>query len=251
MARQVQGLALGAQRQSGTATPSISGELQVNALLLDPVFRASQEGLVTDLRIGGQPVLCSNLGMGIRCFDFSAQVEGRRALGIPAKRKTTWQASFTLAAAGSVFGAIGVDPIDEAETLEFDDPRMAPRLCYGFGLGSTAIGAGADVEISAVCRKGGELGPMVLYTRAAGGMDEVSVFDIQVNGISLLAGRGGATVGANVDEIGLAFFDFQRTDLDGRTLNYDIGQNDVLTIKLHNYGVGAHTVDGGIFMLPR
>lgn len=249
--RSIQGLALGAQRASGTATPTISGELQVNALLLDPVFRSSQEGLVTDLRIGGQPTLCSNLGMGIRCFDWTAQVEGRRALAIPAKRKTTWQASFALAAAGSVFGAIGVDPIPEEETLEFDDPRMAPRLSYGFGLGSTAIAAGSPATIVATCRKGGELGPMILYGRAAGALDEVSVFDIDVNGVSLLAGRSGAAVGANIDEIGLAFFDFQRTDLDGRTLNYEIHQNDVLTIKLHNYGAGGHTIDGGIFMLPR
>lgn len=248
--RQSQSLAVGCVRVAGTATPSISGEFQTNVLVMDPIIRASQEGLVSDLRINGQPMMCSDLGVGVRLFDMTAQVEGRRAAGVPVKRRSTWSAALVLAAAGSVSAAWGVDPIPEEEAMEPDDPRVAMRYRYVFGLGSTPIAAGADAVITATCTKPGDLGPLIMYGRLAGALDEVTVTGIEVNGVPLLAGRAPGTAPPFGDEIPLGFFDFARTDLDGRTLLYSIGQNDKLVIRLHNYGAGAHTIDGGVFMLP-
>ena len=246
----IQGLGIGFPRPgAAAASVSLLSELQINGLLLDPVFRATQEGLLTDLRIGGQPVLCSDLGVGIRCFDWTAQVEGKRALALPVKRRTQVQASFTLDAAGFVVGGIGVDPIPEEEAREVNDPALAGRLSYIFGLGRTVAAGLADFTITATCRKGCDLGAMILYGTGSA-LDDITIFDISLNNKPLMSGRGGPTVGPNVDEMSLTFFDFQRTDLDGRTLNARIEQNDILVIKGHNYNAAAINVFGGIFTQP-
>lgn len=245
-----QGLGLGFPRSAAAAVGvALNAEIQINGLLLDPIFRSTQEGLLTDLRIGGQPVLCSDLGVGIRCFDFTAQVEGKRALALPVKRRSQIQASFTLDAAGFVVGAIGVDPIPEEEAREMNDPAMAARLSYIFGLGRTVCAPLADFTITAVCRKGCDLGAMVLYGTGTA-LDDITIFDISMNNKPLMSGRGGPTIGAAVDEMALGFFDFQRTDLDGRTLNARIEQNDILIIRGHNYNIAAINVFGGIFTQP-
>lgn len=243
----MQGLALGLQRVAASATPTLEGELQVDALLEDPTFVSSAEGLVTDFRIGGQPVLCSDKGAGWRMFHSQAQSEGHRSLGIPLKQKQLVSVTFALTGAATTCGAIGVKPIPPGEAVAPNDPSIAKRLDYVFGLGSVNIGAGATGELVATSRREGTLGLLVLYSPTAAAAYDVTVSDITVNNRPLLAGR---VSGATIDRSPLAWFDYLNTDCDGRILACPIGVNETVRVAMLNNNAGAIDVYGGIFMLP-
>jgi len=242
-----QGLYLGLGRATGAAAFNLEGEVQVPALLLDPCFSADQEGLITDFRVGGQTLMCSDQGVGWKLWHAQAALEGSRAIGIPVPANTKVSVSGTLAAAGTIVGGIGVDPIPASEARVPNAPEVADRLNYVFGLGSVAVAAGADGYLNAVCKRQCTLGPLVLWSPTGAASFDVTVENIEINNSPLPAGR---VSGATIDRAPLPYFDFLRTDLDGRTLNAECGYNHSVSIKLHNYNAGPITVYGGILVLP-
>lgn len=243
----MQGLGLGLGRKTGAATGSLEGELQVASLLNDPIFSANQEGLITDFRVGGQSLMCSDLGVGWRVFHLAAQLEGQRAIGLPVRAKTLVTASYSLAAAGTIWGAVGTDPIPPEEAKDANDPTVSTRLNYVFGLGKVTVPNGAAATINAVCRRSGTLGALVLYSPSAAAYDDIEVRNVERNNATVFAGR---VAGATTDPMPLGYFDYLRTDTDGRMLNLEVAFNDNLTITLFNNNAAPLDVYGGILVLP-
>lgn len=243
----LQGLGIGLGRKTGVATGSMEGEAQVASLLNDPIFASDQEGLITDFRVGGQSLLCSDLGVGWRTFSLAAQLEDQRAIGLPVRPKTLVTIGYTLAAAGTIVGGIGTDPIPMEEARDPNDPSVAGRLNYVFGLGKTTVPNGAEATIAAVCRRSCKLGAIVLYSPTAAAYLDVEVRNIERNNATLFAGR---VSGATLDSLPLGYFDYLRTDTDGRRLNLDVAFNDIITVKLFNNNAAPIDVYGGILVDP-
>lgn len=242
-----QDLGLGLGMPALSANPTLQGELQVASLLQDPIFTSTAEGLVTDFRVGGQPLLCSDRGVGLRCWDMAAQAEGHRAIGIPCRAKTLVSVEFALAAAGYVVGGVAVDDIPEDEAVDPNHASIADRLNYVFGLGLMTIGAGATTTFTATSRRGCRLGRMILYGTAAGAYTRVGVKSIDLNNSPLASGR---VSGSTIDYLPLGFFDYTRTDIDGICLGADIGFNETLTLTLTNMDGVPYDIYGGIFIEP-
>lgn len=242
-----QGLALGLGRATGAAAFVLSGQLEVPALLMDPLVMADQEGTIDRFTVGGQSVMCSDKGVGWRVFHAQAQMEGARAMGLPMAEKTVVSIEGTLAAAGTVLASLGVDPIPESEGRVPNDPEISRRLNYVFGLGSVSVPAGGTVEMVATARRHCVLGPMVLYSGTPAAALDVTIENVEVNNAPLPAGR---LAGATIDRIPLVHFDYLRTDLDGRVLHWEIRHNHQISILLRNYNASPITVYGGILVLP-
>ena len=247
IAAALQGLFLGLGRSTGAAAFNLEGELQVPALLLDPCFSADQEGLITDFRVGGQTLMCSDQGVGWKLWHAQSALEGSRAIGLPVPANTKVSVSGTLVAAGTIVAGIGVDPIPPGEARVPNSPEVADRLNYVFGLGSVAVPAGGDAFLAATCKRECTLGPLVLWSPTAAAAFDVTVENVEINNKPMPAGR---VSGANIDRGPLTYFDFLRTDLDGRTLNAECGYNHSVAVKLHNFNGGPITVYGGILVLP-
>lgn len=243
-----QGLALGlGARKSGAATHTMEGEAQVPVLLEDLIFHSDQEGLIDDLRVGGQSLMCSDKGVGWRAFHTQSQLEGARSIGLPIRQKTTVTLSCTMAAAAIALAGVGVRPIPPEEARDANDPAVSDRLNYIFGLGSTSCAPGVETVITAVARRSCKLGPIVLYPRVAAGYLDLAIRDVSYNNSPLGAGR---VKGATIDELPIGFFDYLRTDLDGRMLDLDVEFNGALTITVFNANAGAIIVDGAVLVLP-
>jgi hypothetical protein len=240
--RNAQGLALGLGRSTGAAAFSLTGTLQIPALLQDLVLRASQLGLVTDLRVAGQVLMCSNQGATLDMFRPDAEVEGQRGLGIPLAAQQVVQCDGTLAAAGTIAGGIGVDPITPDRVVPVN--MLGRALDYVFGLGSSgAVAAGAAGTLTATSRRDVMLGRIVM--NSDGGGDVVTVRSIQVNNIELLSGQSGAT-----DELPVEYFSGENSDVDGLTLAYPVQDNGNVTVTIQNNDAVARTTYGGIFVMP-
>lgn len=239
--RNAQGLALGLGRSAGAANFALSSTLQVPSLLQDLVLRSTQLGLVTDLRVAGQVLMCSNQGATLQMFAPDSEVEGQRGLGIPLAAQQVVDVAGTLLAAGTISGAIGVDPITPDRVIPVN--KLGRALDYLFGLGSSgAVAAATAGSLSATSRRDVMLGRIVLNSDAA---DVVTVRSIQVNNIELLAGQAGVT-----DEIGVEYFGGENSDIDGLTLAYPVRDNGNVTITIQNNDAVARTTLGGIFVMP-
>jgi hypothetical protein len=241
IARNAQGLALGLGRSAGAATFDLTGTLQIPALLQDLAIRSSQLGLLTVITVAGQSLMCSNQGATLNMFLPSALVEGQRGLGIPLDAQQTVNIQGTLAAAGTVSGAIGVDPIEKNAVRPVNE--LGRGLDYCFGLGEAlAIAAAGTGTLTATARRSVMLGRIVLTPSLA---DMITVRSIQVNNIELLAGQSGAT-----DEIGVEYFSADQSDADGLTLAYPVDANGQVVVTAVNNDVAARDLRGGIYIMP-
>lgn len=239
--RNAQGLALGLPRATGAAAFSLTGTLQQAALLQDLVLNADQLGLVTDIRVAGQSIMVSNQGADISMFAAAAQSEDHRGFGIALDSQQEVSVQGTLAAAGTVYGGLALDPVDPSQVVPVN--QLGQELDYCCGLGSVSVGAGADADLTATIRRPVFLGLLCL-TPSADAID-ITVRSVKVNNIELLNGPAGVN-----GEVGIEMFSSLATDLDGRIIGYPTRQNDQISITCHNYNVAARTVYGGAFLLP-
>lgn len=243
-----QALTLGLGRDGAASTvKTLTGQTQVGLLLEDVVLESSQTGLVTDILLAGQSVMCSDLGMDLRAFASNSYCDGHRALGVPFNKTQFVTVKATLDANGTIAGLVNVQGLPEdvkAAGLP-DVNALGERLHYAFGLGSVVVPAGGTAFITATATRDCTLG-LIGFSAIAATILDLTITQIKHNGRELLAGRQDATV----DEVPLIGFSHQNTDVDGRILACRVKTNDKLVIGLRNYNAGNLTVWGGIFCLP-
>jgi hypothetical protein len=240
--RQVQGFTLGIGRQSGSATPEITGIPQVPVLLEDLIIQSSQSlGLVTKLTVSGQPLFASDKDCDMNMWHRAAQVEGQRSLMIPVAAQQQVTVGATLAAAGVFAAAIGTAPIEADQVVPTNE--LGDALTYAFGLGTVNALAAATGSLTATCRKPCQLGRLVLTASIA---DQITVRSIVVNNIELLSGQSGSA-----DEVAVETYRYDATDRDGNELQFPVDLNGNVTIACFNNDAVARDVYGGIFVAPR
>ena len=219
----------------------LRGVIQQACLLQDPLIVPSLPGtgiLVTEFRLAGQSVMCSDHGAPIEMWAPDCVVEGHRGLSIPlaAQQEVVIE---TNQAAGTLSGGVGLRPILPDQVIPIN--QMGRGLDYVFGLGSVVAGAGADAVLVARAQRPCMLGQLVITTTAAP-MD-IAIRSITVNGIEL---QGGAALA----EQSAGCFSPQCTDDDGCVLGFPVSANDTVQIMLHNWNAAAITVSAGCFVLP-
>jgi hypothetical protein len=235
--RNAQGLTLPLGRQAG-APYNLAGTLQQAALLQDPILMSTNPGQVTQFRVAGQSIMCSDQSAPLIMLAPDCQVEGHRGMGIP----LTAQQEVTIAtdlAAGVLSGGINLRPIDPSQVVPINE--LGTLLDYLFGFGVVNAGIGADFILTARALRPGMLGLMVLAADA--NPEDIAISSITINNIELQAGEAGAET--TVDQYGPFC-----TDDDGCVLGYPVRQNDQVIIAGHNYNAAAINVRGGCFMLP-
>jgi len=246
----VQSLTLGLGRDAAATTAkTLVGEVQIGCLLEDVIAKASQTGLIDDILVAGQSVMCSDLSADIKMFDPTAYCEGHRGLGIPFNKTQKVTIKATLDANGTFVAAVNVQnlPAEVRNAGIPDVNSLGPRLHYLFGLGKKVVPAAAPSTaiITATASRDVRLGLLSMSAADATILD-LTVQSIKHNNKEFLTGRNDSTI----DEVPLATFDFRNTDVDGRILAADVKTNDKLTMTLKNFNVGDLTVWGGIFCMP-
>lgn len=237
---------LGLGRDGAATTGKVlKDELNNDALLEDLVLQASQPGMVDDIKVGGQSVMCSDQSADLSMFHPEAYFEGARSFGFPIHKSVPVQVNVTLAANGTLVGSLGIQPIPE-EVREHGIPDvngLGDALDVVFGMGSVVVNAGATNTLSAKALRRCTLGALVLSATGGGGTEgiDVEVTDIQVNKKSLLGGSASFPLGTLSN---LA------TDLDGRVLAQEVDVNHQIVIFLKNNNAANITVRGGIWCMP-
>lgn len=228
---------------AATVAKDLKEEIPNDLLLEDMAITTDTDGLIDDILIGAQSVMCSDLGVGIKLFHPEALLEGARSLGIPLHKGLTVRVKATLSANGCFAAQIGVQPVPD-EAKPFPDPNgLGSKMNFVFGLGaSAAMAPGASATITATALRECTLGALVLYASAV--ESYIEVIDILLNKRPMLAGSTPAS-------LNVAALNPFTTDIDGRVLAQRVRPGDKLEIKLKNsHGATASTVRGGIYILP-
>lgn len=234
------------------ATGTISATAQIPLLLEDfaCTFDQADAGMISDFKLAGQSLMCSNQDFPVKAVSAIAQVEGYRSISCPIDQNQTFEVSFdNTGTTNERFGfAIGTTPIPRSSVIPTS--QLGQALNVFFGLGRTAaIPAGANGTFSATALRPCTLGRLVIVEDGQAGvtlgdLEGIEITSIKVNNIELLSGDGSDNpVPAKVCS--------PTSTLDqDLLLAYPIALNGNITIQVKNNKAVASTLSGGIFVLP-
>lgn len=252
--RNAQGYLLGTVTASTGAGANVVATATAQIPLLLEDFMASFDEAdacqITDFKLAGQSLMCSDQSFAAKALSNVAQVEGYRSISCPIDQNQTFEVSFENAGTTAErFGfAIGATPIPRSEVIPTS--RLGQALNVFFGLGRTAsIGAGATGTFSATALRPCTLGRLVIVEDGQAGinlqdLDKLSIESIKVNNIELLSGDSSENP---VPAKSCSPYSTMGEDL---LLAYPISLNGNITIQIKNNDAVAHTLSGGIFVLP-
>jgi hypothetical protein len=226
---------------AATTAKVLTESLAQDFLLEDLTLYSDQLGLVTDIRLAGQSVFCSDLACDLSAFHPEAVVEGQRSFGVPLSQSLAVQVSATLIAAGALSGSLGVQPIPPEGKPFPDVASLGKRLNLFFGLGSSTFAAAAINTITAKALRDCTLGRLVMSTSA--NQANLTVNDIRISRKNMLGGMTPAPVSL----MSLGPF---ATDVDGLVLAQQVHPGDVVEIDVENHTAVAAVVRGAIFTMP-
>jgi len=242
---------VGAAPIAAAGTGTLSATAQIPLLLEDLAisFGQGDDFEVSDIKLAGQSLACSDKNMCGKAWAFASQSEGYRSLSTPIDQNQTLEVSISnTGAAGQVFGfACGTTPIAPSEVIPTS--RLGQALNYFFGLGNVTIAAAATGVLSATALRPVTLGRLILSERGKAGidfseLDDITIDSIKVNNIELLSGN------ATDNPIpGTTCSVYSTLDQD-LLLAYPIALNGNITITLTNNGAAGKTISGGCFVLP-
>ena len=232
-----------AKGASGT-TFDLTATTQRPILLQSFGFTATQTGMISDIKVAGQSLFCSDQSAAAGAFSFDAFGAESRVIGLTISNNQTVNVSGTLSGAGTSGFAISAYPIESAQVRNLKE--QGERYNYVFGLPETTIAAGSTATMQATATRGCVLGEVRLVNQDATTTtsDNIVISSFKVSGIEMLSGDSG-------QEVPLEALEGGASDVLGLQLNYPIEPNAIVSITLENKaGATAAKVAGAIFVAP-
>ena len=251
--RNAQGYFLGTNAAAQTAagaTITLSATAQLPLLLEDLVITSQQaDGFtVSEIKLAGQSLMCSNQNFVGKGFSYAAQSEGYRSVSCPIDQNQTFEITIVNGAQAARFGfAVGTTPIAQSQVIPTS--QLGQALNYSFGLSNAVVPAGGTAKMTATALRPVTLGRLILSEVGKAGvkfdeLEEIEIQSIKVNNIELLSGNATDNpIPAQVCSV------YSTLDQD-LLLAYPISLNGTIEITLKNNGAADTTVEGGIFVLP-
>ncbi len=252
--RNSQGYLLGTVTAStgAGATVTATATAQIPLLLEDFMasFDEADAVMIDEFKLAGQSLMCSNQSFAGKALGALAQVRGYSSISCPIDQNQTFEVTFeNSGTTAERFGfAIGTTPIPRSQVIPTS--RLGQALNVFFGLGRTAsIGAGATGTFSATALRPCTLGRLVICEDGQAGvnvndLDKLSIESIKVNNIELLSGD------SSENPIPAKACSPYATLGEDLLLAYPIALNGNITIQIKNNDAVAHTLSGGIFVIP-
>lgn len=247
MLRLAQSYFLGFDDQAAGTTVNLSATVQQACLLNDLVISCAVAGLLTEAKVAGQSIMCSDSGMPFGAFRYDRGLEGHSSFAIALDQQQ--QVALTLAPASSAVAraSIGIDPVNPSDIEDVN--TLGDRLNRFFGGGSSgAVAISSTAASTATSRRDCILGPMVVdYTAAASHIiQDATLTSIKVNNLELMNGVSGS-------DVPLQALAPDATDIDGRTLAYAVQTNTAVVATFRNDDADSgdvYTARWGFFCIP-
>ncbi len=236
----------------GGASGTITATAQVPLLLEDlcMTFEGNDGFEVTDFKLAGQSLMCSDKAFSGKALAVMSQSESYRSISCPIDSNQQFEIALdNTGAVGARFGfAIGTTPIARGQVLPTSQLGQAINVFFGLGR-TAAIPAAGIGTLSATALRPCTLGRLVLVEEGLPGivltdMDDIEITSIKVNNIELLSGA------ASDNPIPAKSTSYLSTLGQDLLLAYPIALNGNITITVKNNAAGAKTISGGIFVLP-
>jgi hypothetical protein len=233
-------------------TGTITATAQVPLLLEDlaMTFEGNDGFSVTDFKLAGQSLMCSDQSFSGKALAVLSQTESYRSISCPIDSNQVFEIAVdNFGAVGARFGfAIGTTPIAQSQVLPTSQLGQAINVFFGLGR-AVAIPGGGSGTLSATALRPCTLGRLVLVEDGIAGintadMDDFEITSIKVNNIELLSGS------ASDNPVPAKTCSYWSTLGQDLLLAYPIALNGNITITIKNNNVGAKSVSGGIFVLP-
>lgn len=242
---EAQSLFLSPAKSLAAANANVIATTQRPLLLQSIGVSSTQFGNITDIKVAGQSLNCSDSSAAIGSFLFEAQGAQNRTIGLTINNNQTVSVEAVLAAGGDFGFAISAYPIDPSQVRSLKE--QADRYNFYFGLGTAAPGAAGTATMTATATRGCVLGEVRLSNQTAGGAvpdSDLVVSSFKVSGIEMLAGDTN-------QEVPFSAFTGSSTDVLGLALDYPIEPNAIVQVVVENKNGGAAaTVGGVIFVAP-
>lgn len=245
--RQGQSFMLGFDDVAAGTAVLLTAKLQQACLLNDLGIDCANPGLVTDVRVAGQSIVCSDSGMPFGAFRNDAGVEGHRGIAIALDQNQEVTINAAPASSAVVRAWIGIDPVSPEKVDDVNN--LADRLNFVFGGGSSgAVAISSSATSTAIARRDCVLGPMLVDYTAAGShiIQDALLTSLKVNNLELMNGIAGS-------EIPLKALAPDATDVDGRTVAYLVQANTAVVATFRNDDADSgdtFTARWGFFCMP-
>lgn len=231
-----QTLALGGAPAVAVTTFTLSATPQKSVMLGVLNLVTEVDGMISDIKVAGQSVFCSDGSTPIQLFNQYAHAVSERYAGIALGAGLDVFVDGSLDTSGDVSLAWFVDPIEKA----VDMSQQTEFYNYCFGLGTKSAAASTTETLQQVSTRPCTLGELVAYEKDGNNAD-IYITSIKVGGEELLTGAGD-------QKINLASFNADQPNIAGLDLNYRIGSNVPVAIKFENvHATLAREVRAGIY----
>ncbi len=245
--RDAQSFFLGFSDAAAGTSVDLTATAQQACLLNDLGVTCANQGLVTEVKVAGQSIMCSDKGMPFGAFRSDAGVEGHRAIGIAIDQQQTVTINAAPASSSVVRAWIGIDPANPARIDDVN--QIGDRLNRFFGGGSSgACAISASTESTATSRRDCVLGPMIVDYLAAANhiIQDATLTSLKINNLELMNGASGS-------DVPLSALAPDATDIDGRTVAYLVTKNAAVIATFRNDDADSgdtFTARWGFFCLP-
>ncbi len=242
---EAQSLFLSPAKSTGAAAANVIATTQRPLLLQSLGISSTQFGDISDIKVAGQSLNCSDSSAAIGAFLFANQGASNRVIGLTIANNQTVSIEAALAGAGDFGFGISAYPIDPQNVRSLKE--QADRYNYYFGLGVAAPAGLGAATLQSTATRGCVLGEVRLVNQTAGGAvpdSDLVITSFKVSGIEQLAGDTN-------QEVPFSAFTGSSTDVMGLALDYPIEPNAIVQIVVENKNAAAAaTVSGAIFVAP-